>query len=93
MSKKASQSSRRVFIVEDHPVFREGLVRMLGSEKDLEICGEAGDYEQGLSGIKNTNRTLFLWTLSCPRQKRFGFDKKRSGQSKLPVKMLVCLDV
>lgn len=88
MSKTSSLSSRRVFIVEDHPVFREGLVRMLSTEGDLEICGEAGDYEKGLSGIKKFKPDLVLVDLELPGKS--GLDLIKKVRSiKLPVKMLV----
>lgn len=77
-----------MFIVEDHPVFREGLVRMLSTEKDLEICGEAGDYENGLSGIKKFKPDLVLVDLELPGKSGLDLIKKVRG-IKLPVKMLV----
>jgi hypothetical protein len=36
-------TAKRVFIVEQHPVFRETLVRGISYEKDLTVCGEAND--------------------------------------------------
>ncbi len=88
LKKKASKSNRRVFIVEDHPVFREGLVRMLSTETGLEICGEAGDYEKGLSGIKRQKPDLVLVDLELPGKS--GLDLiKRVRALKLPVKLLV----
>lgn len=86
--KKSPESKRRVFIVEDHPVFREGLVRMLQGEKGLEICGEAGDYESGLKGIKKQKPDLALVDLELPD--KTGLDLIKKVRSlKLPVKMLV----
>jgi len=32
---------RRVLIVDDHPIVRQGLRRMLDAESDLRVCGEA----------------------------------------------------
>lgn len=87
-SKKSSSSSRRVFIVEDHPVFREGLVRMVGSETDLQICGEAGDYEKGLGGIKRLKPDLVLVDLELPGKSGLDLIKKIRSL-KLPVKLLV----
>jgi len=86
--KKLSPSNRRVFIVEDHPVFREGLVRMVGSETDLEICGEAGDYEKGLGGIKRLKPDLALVDLELPGKSGLDLIKKIRSL-KLPVKLLV----
>lgn len=86
--KKSPPSSRRVFIVEDHPVFRDGLVRMLGSETDLEICGEAGDYENGLGGVKRLKPDLVLVDLELPGKSGLDLIKKIRAL-KLPVKLLV----
>jgi DNA-binding NarL/FixJ family response regulator len=86
--KKSTPSKRRVFIVEDHPVFREGLVRMLGREKDLEICGEAGDYEKGIKGIKQLKPDLVLVDLELPGKSGLDLIKKVRS-SKQDVKMLV----
>ena len=33
---------RRVLLVDDHPIVRQGLRRMIEQEPDLEVCGEAG---------------------------------------------------
>ncbi|HXB59126.1 MAG TPA: response regulator transcription factor [Candidatus Acidoferrales bacterium] len=86
--KKSVSSKRRVFIVEDHPVFREGLVRMLGREKDLEICGEAGDYEKGIKGIQQLKPDLVLVDLELPGKSGLDLIKKVRS-SKQDVKMLV----
>ena len=34
---------RRVFVVDDHPIVRQGLVQLIEQEPDLEVCGEAAD--------------------------------------------------
>ena len=86
--KKSITSKRRVFIVEDHPVFREGLVRMLSREKDLEICGEAGDYEAGIKGIQRLKPDLVLVDLELPGKSGLDLIKKVRS-SKQVVKMLV----
>ena len=40
----------RIFIVEDHLIFREGLVSIINDEIDLVVCGEADDVAGALDG-------------------------------------------
>lgn len=44
---------RRILVVEDHPLTREGLVRWINSERDLEVCAEA---DSGPQAITMTDR-------------------------------------
>ncbi len=55
-----------MFIVEDHPVFREGLVQLLGMEPGLKVCGEAGDAEQALRDIPGAKPDLVLVDITLP---------------------------
>jgi DNA-binding NarL/FixJ family response regulator len=57
----------RLFIVEDHQLFREGLKSMLDSRGDIEIAGEA---EDGLNAIRTISRLkpeMVLLDLSIPK--------------------------
>ncbi|MBN1532244.1 MAG: response regulator transcription factor [Spirochaetes bacterium] len=44
----------RIYLVEDHPIFRQGLAQLLNSEAGMEICGEADSHLRGLQGIRET---------------------------------------
>ena len=61
---------------------------MLSAEKDLEVCGEAGDYTKGLKGIKQFKPDLVLVDLELPDKSGLDLNKK-ARSLKLPVKMLV----
>lgn len=41
----------RVFIVDDHPLVRDGLTTLINQQDDLAVCGSAGDYVAARSGI------------------------------------------
>ena len=42
----------RIFIIDDHPVFRKGLAQLLSAENDFDICGEAEDADAALKLLK-----------------------------------------
>jgi DNA-binding NarL/FixJ family response regulator len=41
--KPAGKSPRRVFVVDDHPLIREGLAAQIATQPNLSLCGEAED--------------------------------------------------
>jgi len=46
-------ASKRIVIIDDHPIVREGLALMLGAEPGLEFAGEALGVEDGLRLIEH----------------------------------------
>jgi DNA-binding NarL/FixJ family response regulator len=47
----AVSSKRKVFIVDDHPIVREGLAQMINREPDLTVCGDAQEMHAALQAI------------------------------------------
>jgi DNA-binding NarL/FixJ family response regulator len=84
----SSEANTRVFIVEDHPVFRDGLVQLIKGEKDLEVCGWAGDFETALESIGRLNPDIALVDLELPGKSGLDLIKKVHSL-KLPIKLLV----
>lgn len=58
--------AHRIYLVEDHPVMREGYASLISREPDLEICGEAESAEQGFAEIPAAKPDLVLIDLSLP---------------------------
>jgi len=48
---KSKKGKYKVFIVDDHPLVREGLTRFINLQPDLHICGEAATAHQALKSI------------------------------------------
>ncbi|WP_043625495.1 response regulator [Nonomuraea candida] len=53
----------RLFLVDDHPVVRAGLVALLGGEDDMEIVGEAAGGEEALRAIAACEPDVVLMDL------------------------------
>ncbi|HEX5398924.1 MAG TPA: response regulator transcription factor [Verrucomicrobiae bacterium] len=64
----ADDNQRRIFIVEDHPITRRGLVELINEEPDLKVCGEAGDAARALDAIKSVKPDLALVDITLPRK-------------------------
>lgn len=50
-----TSAKKRILIVDDHPMMRDGLRQLIGSEPDLEVCGEADDANLALE-LAETSR-------------------------------------
>lgn len=64
--KSRCAARRKIFIVEDHPVFREGLAQLINSEPDLTVCGSADNAEDALAEIEKLKPELALVDISLP---------------------------
>jgi DNA-binding NarL/FixJ family response regulator len=59
----ASTTVARILVVDDHPMIREGLVRLIGRQSDLTCCGEAGTVAETLSGVAAQKPDLVILDL------------------------------
>ncbi len=62
MSKKDLQDENKlsVFIVEDHPIFRDGLTQLINKEDDIIVCGEADNAEDAVKLIRKKSPDLVV---------------------------------
>ena len=54
----------RVFLVDDHPVVRQGLSLLIDREPDLVVCGAADGAGPALSAMENTQIDLLVLDIS-----------------------------
>ncbi|HEU6449151.1 MAG TPA: response regulator transcription factor [Verrucomicrobiae bacterium] len=86
MSKKSTTIKKRIFIVDDHPMMRQGLAALIGAEKDLSVCGEAENAECALDAIGPNKPDLVLADISLPGKNGLELIKDfQSVQPGLPV--------
>lgn len=56
----------KIFLADDHPVFREGLMKIIQSEKQFKICGFAGNGNDALEIIKTKKPDIAILDISMP---------------------------
>jgi len=57
----------RIVIADDHPIFRDGLRRLLEAESDLKVIGEACDGAEAVKLTRQLQPDILLLDLAMPR--------------------------
>jgi DNA-binding NarL/FixJ family response regulator len=81
-----AKSKKKIVIIDDHPMMREGLGQLIANDPELSICGEAGDAQEGLTVIQSTKPDLLITDITLPG--RSGLELIKDLQAmypKLPV--------
>jgi DNA-binding NarL/FixJ family response regulator len=54
----------KVFVVDDHPIVRQGLALMINREADMTVCGEAEDARTALQLVDSTKPDILVVDIS-----------------------------
>jgi DNA-binding NarL/FixJ family response regulator len=65
-SKTGGAGRKRILIVDDHPMMREGLAQLIEHEPDLAVCAQADNAAQALAAIEGQMPDLALVDISLP---------------------------
>jgi DNA-binding NarL/FixJ family response regulator len=57
----------RILIADDHPIFRDGLRRLLEAEADLQVLGEAADGAEAVKLARQLKPDILLLDLAMPK--------------------------
>lgn len=57
----------RILLADDHPIFRDGLRRLLEAEPDLKVVGEACDGAEAVKMARQLKPDIMLLDLAMPR--------------------------
>ena len=62
------ERKRTVFLVDDHPLVREGLANLINQQTDLVVCGEAEDSAGAIAGIAHKSPEVALIDISLKNE-------------------------
>jgi two-component system, NarL family, nitrate/nitrite response regulator NarL len=78
----------RILIADDHPLFRDGLRRLLQAEAGFEVVAEASDGDGLVALARKTRPDVILLDLAMPKQDGMEVLRELSA-AKLPVRTLL----
>ncbi|GAB6906333.1 Two component transcriptional regulator, LuxR family [Desulfosarcina cetonica] len=80
---------RKIFVVEDHPIFRLGISELINQEEDLAVCGGAESVHQAMREIERLNPDLLIVDISLKHSDGIDLIKEIHNQRKdLPMMIL-----
>jgi DNA-binding NarL/FixJ family response regulator len=62
----SGEPRRTILIVDDHPIFREGLTQSINREPNLIVCGEAETAAEALSSVAQSTPDLIIVDITLP---------------------------
>jgi DNA-binding NarL/FixJ family response regulator len=79
----------RVLTVDDHPLLRDGIAALIGSEEDMELIGEASNGREGLDMFRKFRPDVTLMDLQMPEMN--GIDAIGAIRGEFPEARIIVL--
>lgn len=84
-----TNSPYRILIVDDHPIFRQGIAALVSSDSAMEVCGECDSAQSALEAMRRLNPDVALVDISLPGANGIELIKlMRAERPKLSILML-----
>src|SRR3974390_1249571 len=81
----------RLVIADDHPIFRDGLRRLLEAEADMKVIGEASDGAEAVKLARQLKPDILLLDLAMPKHPGLeALRELRVPATATPVRRMLC---
>ena len=88
-AKQAQFNTKRILLVDDHPVLRKGLVRLIDSKEEFVVCGEASSAAEAMILIRQLKPDLVIVDIGLPGTSGIELTKTiRAEFANLPILIL-----
>jgi DNA-binding NarL/FixJ family response regulator len=88
-SEQSNPPRWNVYVVDDHPIFRHGIVQLINTEPDFFVCGEASSAPQAISALRTLVADVVVLDVSLQGTNGIELLKHiRAEHQDLPVLML-----
>jgi DNA-binding NarL/FixJ family response regulator len=89
LGKNLPSNGKRIVIVDDHPLIRRGLERMIQCTDGFVVCGEAGNASEGMAAVRKLKPDLAIVDVSLPGEDGIALTKQLVREfPRLPVLIL-----
>ena len=79
----------RVLAVDDHPIVRDGIAKLVGTQSDMELVAEASDGREAIEQFRRHHPDVTLMDLQMPNLS--GIDAINAIRSEFPEARIVVL--
>ena len=83
--------NKRILIVEDHPMVRQGIRKLIESQQGFEVCGESESSDEGLAALSAACADLAIVDLSLKESS--GLDFIKTAKSRYPALLTLVLSM
>src|SRR5436190_4505512 len=87
----AGPAKKKIFIVDDHPMMRDGLAQMIANESDLSVCGDAENASEALERMEKLRPDLALVDITL--RSGSGLELIKDLQARLPTVAILVISM
>lgn len=91
MVEQKNKSKKRILLVDDHPLLREGIAQLINEQPDLLVCGEAEDRAGALALLDRSHPELAVVDISLKDQN--GLELIKDFKAQAPKLLILVLSM